>query len=103
MIIFQKQFWFRTQINVSESPQQLANQTQCCGQQRQGTTQYPTRITWYLVFGLIVTTCLSTHSGLLITEIWVNIGLGIALMPDNTKPLSKPMFTYHSQGSVSFT
>ena len=28
-------------------------------------------------------------------HIWVNIGSGIGLLPDGTKPLPKPMLTYH--------
>ena len=30
-----------------------------------------------------------------ITQIWVNIGLWNGLLPDGTKPLPKPMLTYH--------
>ena len=29
------------------------------------------------------------------TEIYVNIGSGNSLMPDDTKPLPEPMLTYH--------
>ena len=37
-----------------------------------------------------------THCGLVLaTEIWVNIGSGDGLLPDSTKPLSKPMLTDH--------
>ena len=28
-------------------------------------------------------------------ENWVNIALGIGLLPDGTKPLHEPMLTYH--------
>ena len=28
-------------------------------------------------------------------EIWVNIGSGNGFLPDGTKPLPKPMLTYH--------
>ena len=36
------------------------------------------------------------------TEIWVNIGSGNGLMPDNTKPLPEPMLTDHQWSSVTF-
>ena len=29
------------------------------------------------------------------TDIWVNIGSGDDLLPDDTKPLPEPMLTYH--------
>ena len=29
------------------------------------------------------------------TQIWVNIGSGNDLLPDSTKPLDKPLLTYH--------
>ena len=35
------------------------------------------------------------------TEIWVNIGSGNGLVPDGTKPLPEPMFTYHKYGPVN--
>ena len=34
-------------------------------------------------------------------EIWVNIGLGNGLLPDGTKPLPKPMLTYHKSDPVT--
>ena len=34
------------------------------------------------------------------TENWVNIGSGNGLLPDGTKPLPKPMLTYHQWGSL---
>ena len=37
------------------------------------------------------------------TYIWVNIGSGNGLLPDGTKPLPKPVLTYHQWGSVAFT
>ena len=36
------------------------------------------------------------------TEIWVNIGSGNGLLPDGTKPLPKPMLTYHQWRPVTF-
>ena len=33
------------------------------------------------------------------THIWVNTGSCNGLLPDGTKPLAKPMLTYHSRGS----
>ena len=36
------------------------------------------------------------------TEIWVNIGSGNGLLPDGTKPLPEPMFTYHKYGPLTF-
>ena len=36
-----------------------------------------------------------THWGLVMPEIWVNIGSGNGLLPDGTKPLPEPMLTYH--------
>ena len=36
------------------------------------------------------------------TEIWVNIGSANGLLPDGTKPLPEPMFTYHQLGPVAF-
>ena len=35
--------------------------------------------------------------------IWVNKGTGNNLLPDGTKPLPKPMLTYHQWGSVIHT
>ena len=35
------------------------------------------------------------------TGIWVNIGSGNGLLPHSTKPLPKPMLTYH-KGLVTF-
>ena len=29
------------------------------------------------------------------TQIWVNIGQGDGLLPDDTKPLPEPVLTYH--------
>ena len=29
------------------------------------------------------------------TQIWVNIGSGNGVLPDDTKPLPEPMLTYH--------
>ena len=37
------------------------------------------------------------------TQILVNIGSGNGLLPDGTKPLPEPMWTYHQQGLVQFT
>ena len=37
------------------------------------------------------------------TEIWVNIGSGNGLLPDGTKPLPEPMFTYRQWGPKTFT
>ena len=34
------------------------------------------------------------------TEIWVNIGSGNGLLPDGTKPLTKPMLTFQHKGPV---
>ena len=36
------------------------------------------------------------------TEIWVNIGSGNGLLPDNTKPLPEPMLTDHQWSPVTF-
>ena len=36
-----------------------------------------------------------THWGLVMPQIWVNIGSGNGLLPDGTKPLPEPMLTYH--------
>ena len=36
------------------------------------------------------------------TKIWVNIGLGIGLLPDGTKPLPEPMLSDHQWSPVTF-
>ena len=41
--------------------------------------------------------CLQRHVA---TEIWVNIGSGYGLVPDDTKPLPEPMLTIISEGSA---
>ena len=46
-----------------------------------------------------------THWGLgmpMATQIWVNIVLCNGLLPDGTKPLPDPMFTYHQWGPLIF-
>ena len=35
------------------------------------------------------------------TEIWVNIGTGNGMLPDDTKPLPEPMLTSNQCGSVA--
>ena len=37
------------------------------------------------------------------TQILVNIGPGIGLLPDNSNPLPDPMLTNHQRGPVTFT
>ena len=39
----------------------------------------------------------------MVAEIWVNIGTGNGLLPDDTKPLPEPMLTYNQRCSVAFT
>ena len=42
----------------------------------------------------------------MVIQIWVNIGSGIGLLPDGTKPLPEaimPLLTYHQRCSVAFT
>ena len=36
------------------------------------------------------------------TEIWVNIGSGNGLLPDDTKPLPEPMLTDHQWSPMTF-
>ena len=46
---------------------------------------------------------LSTKRGLVSTYIWLSIGSGNGMLPDNTKPLSEPSLTNHQWGLVAFT
>ena len=39
---------------------------------------------------------------LMVTQIWVNIGPGIGLLPDGTKPLPEPIWAYQQRSSVPF-
>ena len=48
---------------------------------------------------------MSAHCGLVTPYgdiILVNNGSGNGLLPDGTKPLPEPMFTYHEYGPVAF-
>ena len=39
----------------------------------------------------------------MVTQIYVNIGSGVGLLPDGTKPLPEPMLTNDQLGVVAFT
>ena len=36
------------------------------------------------------------------SKIWINVGSGNGLLPDDTKPLPEPMLTYHQLGPIKF-
>ena len=43
-----------------------------------------------------------SHSGLVVTKIWVSIGSGNGLLPNSTKPLPEPMLTDYQWSPVTF-
>ena len=38
----------------------------------------------------------------MVTQMWVNFGSGNGLLPDGSKPLPEPMFSYNKYGPVTF-
>ena len=44
-----------------------------------------------------------SDASVIATYVWVNIGSGNGLLPEGTKPLPKPMLTYHQLGSAAIT